>query len=44
MSRVKLATGKKKEKAAKAPAFGCAFVILMLLALFTWFFAAAVRQ
>jgi hypothetical protein len=44
MSRVKLAKGRKKEKAPKAAAFGCGLVIAMLLALFIWFFAAAVRQ
>ena len=41
MSRLKLATGKKKEQASKAQAFGCGLVIVIMLALFIWFFAAA---
>jgi len=43
MSRLKLAKGKKKQQVPKAQAFGCALVIVIMLALFIWFFAAAVQ-
>jgi hypothetical protein len=44
MARRKLAKSKKKNPAPQIQAFGCVMVIVILLALFIWFFAAAVSQ
>ena len=44
MARMKLAKGKKKNPAPQVQAFGCVMVIVILLALFIWFFAGAVSQ
>ena len=43
MAKMKLARGKKKQETSKVQAFGCVLVIVIMLALFTWFFAAALR-
>ncbi len=45
MARMKLVKpGKKKPPPPKGGAFGCAFVIILLLALFIWAFSGALRQ
>lgn len=44
MARMKLAKRKKKNPAPQIQAFGCVMVIVILLGMFIWFFAAAVSR